>query len=43
MTAGTSRTHELREVRVLLDLSDPARQLESTWESTLLTVKASCV
>lgn len=43
MTAGTICSHDLRELRVLLDLSDPARQvesLESTWESTLSTVKA---
>jgi DNA-binding CsgD family transcriptional regulator len=43
MTAGTISTRDLRSLRVLLDLSDPARQvesLESTWESTLSAVKA---
>lgn len=43
MTAGTITTRELRDLRVLVDLSGPARQvesLESTWESALSTVKS---
>jgi len=43
MAAATVSTRDLGSLRVLLDLSDPARQLESlesTWESTLSTVKA---
>jgi DNA-binding CsgD family transcriptional regulator len=43
MTAGTISTRDLRQLRVLLDLANPASQLdslESTLEATLSTVKA---
>jgi DNA-binding CsgD family transcriptional regulator len=43
MTAGRISDHDLRSLRVLLDLSAPARQgepLDATWESTLSTVMA---